>query len=105
MEIAIPDGLQDIAEKTTQFKCYPNPFASEINIEIRNPRRTKVSVEIYNLAGQKIRTLVNGTNDEQLDLKWSGANDWGQQVVSGVYICKVNNESKQIIYEGQKGNK
>lgn len=101
----IPDGLQDIAENSTQFTCYPNPFAGEITIEIQNPKRTKVSVEIYNLAGQKIRTLVNGTNDEQLVLKWNGTNDLGQKVKSGICICKVNERSKQIIFEGQKGNK
>ncbi|MEI8114776.1 MAG: leucine-rich repeat protein [Bacteroidia bacterium] len=98
-----PTALADLAKDQTQLKCYPNPFTNEISIEIQNPKRTEISVDIYNLTGERIKTLATKRKDEKLDLKWNGTSDSGQKVATGVYICKVNNQSKQLIYQGQKG--
>jgi hypothetical protein len=100
-----PTALADLAENSTQFKCYPNPFTDEISIEIQNPKQSEISVDIYNLAGERIKNLATNRKDEKLDLKWNGINDSGQRVATGVYICKVNNRSKQLIYQGGKGKK
>ena len=81
-----------------QFKCYPNPFSQEIVLEIQNPKQEKVKVDIYNMAGQLIKNLLIGSTSEQVNLSWNGTNDGGQQVLPGVYVCKMNNESKQLIY-------
>jgi len=85
-------------ENSAKFKCYPNPFAEEINIEIENPGQNKVSVSIFNLAGQCIKNLINGNTDKLVYLTWNGTNDLGHQVTRGVYVCRVNNRSKQIIF-------
>jgi len=94
-----------ITNETTQFKCYPNPFTSEITIEVQNLSQAEITVEIYNMAGQWIKSLFKGTNSGNLVLKWNGTNDSDQQVAPGVYLCKVNGQSKQVIFEGGKGNK
>ncbi len=96
-----PTGMDDLSENSTQIKCYPNPFTYEISIEIQNPKRAEISVDIYNLAGERIKNLANKRNDEKLDLKWNGTNDSGQKVVPGVYICKVNNQAKRLTYQGK----
>jgi hypothetical protein len=54
------------------------------------------------MAGQQIKNLFTGINPGNLVLKWNGTNDSGQQVAPGVYLCKVNGESKQVIFEGRK---
>jgi hypothetical protein len=89
-----------IPANSNQFLCYPNPFEQEINIKIQNPTRSNVRVGIYNLTGQKIKNLINDCNDEQIDLIWDGKNALGQAVASGIYICKMNNHVKQLIYKG-----
>jgi hypothetical protein len=94
-----------ITEESAQFKCYPNPFTSEITIEVQNLSQVEIAVEIYNLTGQRIKNLFKGTNSGNLVLKWNGSNDSAQQVAPGVYLCKVNGQSKQVIFEGGKGNK
>jgi flagellar hook assembly protein FlgD len=94
-----------ITEIIDQFKCYPNPFTQEISIEIHNQNQGKITVEIYNMAGQRIKTLFKGLNNGNLILKWNGTNDSGQKVVPGVYMCKVNDQSKKLIYESIKVNK
>ena len=91
-----------IVNETEKFECYPNPFASEITIEIRNYIETDVTVAIYNLIGQQIKQLYKGTNKGQLILKWNGTNDSNNQVVPGVYLCKMNDETKKVVFEGGK---
>ncbi len=100
----VPTALPVLAENPTQLKCYPNPFTDEIVIVIQNPERIAITADIYNLAGERIKNLVHGIKTEQLELKWNGTNDLGQKLVSGVYICKVNNQSKQMILQRNFGH-
>jgi hypothetical protein len=90
-------ALSDLPKNPTQIKCYPNPFTDQITLEIQNPNHIEITVDIYNLAGERIKNLATKRKDENLDLKWNGTNESGQKVVPGVYICKVNNQSKQLI--------
>ena len=69
---------------------YPNPFnpETEINFQILNEER--VTLVIYNLLGQKIRTLI----DTQMatgyhTIKWDGRNNVGNTVVSGIYLYVI----------------
>lgn len=96
--VETPLGLNEVEKNIAEFKCYPNPFTQEIVIEIPNPERTKITVDIYNIAGQKVKNLANGNTDEQMKLLWNGTNDLGQKVPQGVYICKMNEQSKQLIF-------
>jgi len=84
------------------FTVYPNPFTSEITIEVWNSERTEVDVAIYNLLGQRIKNLYKAENEGQLLLKWDGTNDAGHKVVPGIYLCKVNNESKKVFFKDGK---
>jgi len=84
------------------FLCHPNPFAEEIQIDVRNIASTKLSVDIYNLFGQKIKMLYQGANTGLLHLKWNGTNDKGNRIVAGVYLCRVNDQSKKIVFIGGK---
>ena len=91
-----------IADNSAQFRCFPNPFTHEITIEVQNLSQAEITVEIYNMAGQRIKNLFKGTSSGHLVLKWNGTNDSGQQVALGVYLCKVNGQSKQVVFEGGK---
>ncbi len=102
--IITQDGISvevnDIAEKSASVKYYPNPFVGKINIEIQNPELDEITVDIYNLTGELIKILANKSKSETLDLIWNGTNSKGQRVASGVYICKMNNQSKRLIFGG-----
>ena len=88
-----------VAEEQEAFRCYPNPFTDELTIYIQNSSKTEVNVEVYNLLGQKIKSLFKGTNEGELILKWNGTNDSGQQVIPGVYLVRMNNETKKVSYK------
>ncbi len=77
---------------------YPNPFNPETIILYTLPSNTKVSLAIYNLLGQKIRSLVDA---DQLagehQITWDGLNDAGEQVSSGVYYYILVTKDARLV--------
>ena len=71
-------------------RATPNPFHSKTSIKFSVPSRTHVSIEVYNILGQKVRTLVNEDLDANSYVRdWDGRSDNGQQVSSGIYFYKM----------------
>ncbi len=69
---------------------YPNPFNPETNITFDIPKRSNVTIVIYNTLGQKVRTLVQDVKEPgSYTVVWNGRNDAGVQVASGVYIYMI----------------
>jgi hypothetical protein len=80
--IMLPDGFYSF--------FYPNPFNPATTIEFNLPEETEVSLNIYNIKGQKIRTLI----DEQKPAGkhtsvWNGENNSRKLVSSGVYFYNL----------------
>ena len=70
---------------------YPNPFNSSTQITFELSSAGEVSLQVYNLIGQKVRTLVNGRKLVGTHrVKWNGRDDLGQPVASGVYIYRLS---------------
>jgi len=68
---------------------YPNPFnpSTRIGIEISALDESPVDLSIYNLAGQKIVTLLTGLPAQtSFEMEWNGLNVTGQPVAAGVYF-------------------
>jgi hypothetical protein len=69
---------------------YPNPFNAKTFISFALPQDSRVTLDIYNILGQKVRTLV----DEKMtagykNVEWDGTDVNGQGVSSGVYLYKL----------------
>jgi len=82
---------------------YPNPFNPETAINFSIKQAGKVSLKIYNLQGQLIRSLVD---EDKLagsySIIWNGTNDQGIRVSSGTYLytLKVNGfeDTKKLVF-------
>jgi hypothetical protein len=85
-------GLSTIPEHFDLTQNFPNPFNPETRIRLQLPVATDVSVHIYNILGQKVRTLLSGVPHEEgtYFYEWKGLNDHGQFVASGVYILHLS---------------
>ncbi|MDZ7357357.1 MAG: T9SS type A sorting domain-containing protein, partial [candidate division KSB1 bacterium] len=69
---------------------YPNPFNAETMVKYQLPQADFVTIEIYNLLGQKLRTLVSEHQGPGIyRIRWDGRNDWGEPVGSGEYLCQM----------------
>jgi hypothetical protein len=68
---------------------YPNPFNPTTTIDYQLPQTADVTLEIYNVLGQKVRTLVNTRMAAgRYQAVWDARNDAGTSVGSGVYIYR-----------------
>jgi hypothetical protein len=71
---------------------FPNPFNPTTTIEYSIKEAGLVSLKVYNVAGQLVRTLVNEQGTPQVatfTVTWDGRNDAGEAVSSGVYFYKL----------------
>jgi hypothetical protein len=71
---------------------YPNPFNPQTTIEYDLPAESRVTVEILNLMGQKIRLLMNSQQQGPgfIQVAWNGCDDQGNLMGSGIYIYRVS---------------
>ena len=76
----------------TTLTNYPNPFNPTTTIAFNLVKTSKVTIEVYNLTGKKVRTLVNEVRPAgDNTVVWNGANDNGKTVASGIYLYKIKN--------------
>ena len=69
---------------------FPNPFNPSTTIRYELPKQTKVTLKIYNLLGQEVKTLVNTTQQAGFHtIKWTGRNGAGYAVSSGLYFYRL----------------
>jgi len=70
---------------------YPNPFNPITNIRYDIPEVSDVRIDIYNLMGQRVRTLVSKAHQPgRYSIQWNATNDMGAAVASGMYIYKIH---------------
>jgi hypothetical protein len=80
-------------EKPSEFDLcqnYPNPFNPTTKIEFTLARSGFVSLNIYDILGRKVRTLVSEhLSSGYKSVLWDGKNDDGKEVASGVYFYQL----------------
>lgn len=77
---------------------YPNPFNPTTTIEFSLPVDKRISLKIYNMMGQEVKTLIN---DEFMikgnhQAKWNSTDNFGNRVASGMYIYSLKYGNFQI---------
>ena len=84
------DDLNALPTAYALEQNYPNPFNPTTTIRIALPEAGNVTLEIYNMLGQKVRTLISGSMEAGYhQIQWDGANDVGQKVASGIYLYRI----------------
>ena len=69
---------------------HPNPFNPVTTIRFDVPQESLVRMDVYNILGQRVRTLVNGTMQPGFHaIRWNGTNDTGKPLASGMYIYRI----------------
>ena len=69
---------------------YPNPFNPITNIKYDIPEVSDVRIDIYNIAGKKVRTLVSREHQPgRYKVQWNATNEFGSPVATGMYIYKI----------------
>jgi len=96
-------GLEPVSNEEGQLipansgitRIYPNPFNPRSTIEFTLGQAGPVRVDIFNLKGQKVKSLANGNYPIGINsLSWDGTDDAGRGVASGIYYVRMNAENR-----------
>ncbi|MEA3296244.1 MAG: FlgD immunoglobulin-like domain containing protein [candidate division Zixibacteria bacterium] len=89
-DITIDDELSEYDITPELSQNYPNPFNMNTMIEYFIPRRSVVELSIYNILGEKIKTLVNGIKSRgHYLINWDGTDSDGRILASGLYLYRL----------------
>ena len=93
---AVENGLELSAitsTNPTEFTLeqnYPNPFNPTTVIRFTLPEAASVTLRVYNMSGQLVRTLVSGSLDAgQQSIQWDGNDSNNNKVASGMYLYQI----------------
>ena len=82
---AVDDPMADLQRGFALFQNYPNPFNPSTTIRYTLPRRSHVTLTVFEVLGQKVAELVNGDIDAGYHEIQFNAND----LASGVYFYRI----------------
>ena len=86
-----PESASKILEmvSATSLQVWPNPFNTTAHLRFHLRRAALVHVAIYNVQGQRVRTLVDAPLDAGIhQMRWDGRDERGHAVATGSYFAR-----------------
>ena len=103
--IAIPmSAMVDVEEyeiphsssQISNLSSYPNPFNPSTTIKLELAESGKIELAVYNIKGQKVKTLMNCITASGIyEFIWNGKDEVGKSVGSGQYVVKLLHNRKE----------
>lgn len=102
----ISTGVEDsdylLPDEFELYQNYPNPFNPSTTIKYNLPKRSLVTIEIFNIMGQNVRTLVNKEQPAgSYSIEWDAKSENGILISTGIYLYRIQaenyTESKKMI--------
>lgn len=82
--------IRTLPQTMVLHQNYPNPFNPETQIQFDLPRAAHVRLDIFNLLGQNVATLLDGAQSGgSHTIRWNGRDDNGRGLASGVYVYRL----------------
>ncbi len=90
-------GNLPLPETAELEQNYPNPFNPSTTIRYSVPVKSFTSIAVYNILGQKVRTLFHDLRDPgTYEVEWNGRNESNLPVASGLYLCRFESSGKVV---------
>ncbi|MDP2172632.1 MAG: T9SS type A sorting domain-containing protein [Candidatus Cloacimonadaceae bacterium] len=98
LDLSAPVSVDDPQTPQMPFAVlhqnYPNPFNPSTTIAYQIPESGNVRLEVYNLKGQKVRTLINESKAAGMhSVVWNGTDQSERSVASGIFIYRLITDS------------
>tara|TARA_B100000886_G_scaffold179296_1_gene122895 strand:+ start:1051 stop:2868 length:1818 start_codon:yes stop_codon:yes gene_type:complete len=94
----IKDLLEFIPNNFSLSKNYPNPFNPVTNLDFSIPKRSNVTLRVFNMMGQEVITLINEKKSYgNYSIAWNGLDNEGLNVASGVYFAELRTRNARSI--------
>ena len=89
---AVQESKVNVPNTLTLRSIYPNPFNAQVNITFEVPNETEVSLELFDLNGRLVTTLVEDRlNAGSYTTHWDGA-----EMTSGIYLVRLKSDVQTI---------
>jgi len=87
----VSENIPLLPSEYVLFQNFPNPFNPETNISYTLKERSTVSLEIFDILGRKVKSLLTQEfqNAGLQNVKWDGTNYSGIRAASGIYIYQL----------------
>jgi hypothetical protein len=90
IDVEIIHGTPTLPLDYVLWQNYPNPFNPSTSVQFQVPKTSDVTVTIYDMLGQEVRTLFSGeVMRGTYSVQWDGRNDAGVQMSSGSYVYRM----------------
>ena len=78
------------------IRCYPNPSRNAASVRFSLPRKGHISLDVYNVTGRKVSTIVNGEfNSGTHSIVWNRKDNKGVKVPQGIYFIRLKAEGME----------
>jgi hypothetical protein len=89
-------GVEETPSLPTVFALhqnYPNPAIGNTTIKYAIPKKTNISLKIYDISGRVVKTLASGVKEPAYyTVKWNGVDDRDRRVPAGVYFVRFDSK-------------
>jgi hypothetical protein len=88
------EAEQPLPKEFALHQNYPNPFNPTTNITVDLPERSFLRLKIYNIMGQEVAELLEGTTEKGVRrFSWDATAENGEKLSTGIYICRLSAKS------------
>ncbi len=93
-------GINDFSSETiSEFKNFPNPFSDETTIEFFSENEEKVTVEVFDLRGKKVNTLLDRSVVGKQRFVWNGTDHSGVRLNTGIYFVRLKSKDGNKVFK------
>jgi hypothetical protein len=94
----------NLPERLTLEQNFPNPCTGSTTIRYAIPRRAPYRIEVFNITGQRVATLVSGVQEPgAYAVRWNAQDDRGARLRAGVYFYRASSgswaQSRKIVIQ------
>lgn len=90
-------GIDEIETDIFSIRNYPNPFSKETTFSFSLKLPSKVSIDIFDIMGNRVNTLLNSTlTTGNHSVIWDGKNNLGNKLSNGFYLYRIETVDNKI---------
>jgi len=95
--VGVDKDINSLPDEFTLAQNYPNPFNPTTVIEFSLPQESRIQLNVYDLLGKKVKTLVNDSRAAgAYSVIWDGTDDNGNPQASGTYFYRLSSDQSTL---------
>jgi len=101
LDVALDSELSDVPDRpvvAARLTAAPNPFNPRTTLMLTNPRTGRVTLDIFDLQGRRVRHLLDQWMEAgRTRTAWDGLTDQGEQAPSGIYFAHMSSGDQRAL--------